>query len=392
MAYIAENEGIKSMSRDLANAAKKMTAAEARFLVNYYYICQENRIRTSAQVRTLNDNGDPVAVLEWLTTQDNTLENQVKRALDKYTDDHKIGSWIKSLYGFGPVLSAGLIAHLDIHRAPTAGHFWSYAGFVPDKAWVSSEDAKHWVKENGVDVAKAARYFMRNYESMLRFASTTPDGEQVPVTERSLAAAIARRPWNAQLKTLMFKVGESLVKFAKHEDCYYGHIYRARKEREWRNNMEGVFQHVADKDVKRYSKTTESYAWVSGQYKANEVYDMMVAGIALTPANLKKIQHKAGEGDKMIPPAHIHARARRYAGKIFLSHLHEVWFETEFKRAAPAPYLIEHQGHTHRIRVPNYKSPYQTYPEVDFQMDAKYLKTTGLDDGLDDTPSPEDEV
>ena len=49
------------------------------------------------------------------------------------------------------------------------------------------------------------------------------------------------------------------------------------------------------------------------------------------------------------PPAHIHARAKRFAVKIFISNLHEVWFEKHFGRPAPAPYPFAHLGHTHKI-------------------------------------------
>ena len=47
-------------------------------------------------------------------------------------------------------------------------------------------------------------------------------------------------------------------------------------------------------------------------------------------------------------------RARRKAVKLFLSHLHEVWFyiHTGGQRA-PRPYAIEHLGHAHYIEVPN---------------------------------------
>jgi hypothetical protein len=56
-----------------------------------------------------------------------------------------------------------------------------------------------------------------------------------------------------------------------------------------------------------------------------------------------------------LPPAHIHARAKRVAVKMFLSHLHQVWYEVEFGKKAPVPYVFEFadKEHVHKIE-PNW--------------------------------------
>ncbi len=54
-----------------------------------------------------------------------------------------------------------------------------------------------------------------------------------------------------------------------------------------------------------------------------------------------------------LPPAHLHARAKRYAVKLFLAHYHETGYRLRFGEEPPAPYPISHLGHTHRIPVPN---------------------------------------
>jgi len=51
--------------------------------------------------------------------------------------------------------------------------------------------------------------------------------------------------------------------------------------------------------------------------------------------------------------ARIDARARRYAVKLFLAHLHGVWFWMANGTLPPKPYIIEHGGHTHVIQPPN---------------------------------------
>jgi hypothetical protein len=50
-----------------------------------------------------------------------------------------------------------------------------------------------------------------------------------------------------------------------------------------------------------------------------------------------------------LPPAHIHARATRYAVKLLLAHLHEVMYVQHHGRQPPLPYAIGILGHAHKI-------------------------------------------
>ena len=45
-----------------------------------------------------------------------------------------------------------------------------------------------------------------------------------------------RRPWNASLKTLSWKIGESFVRRSRDEDATYGRFYRERKQLEIERN------------------------------------------------------------------------------------------------------------------------------------------------------------
>ncbi len=261
-----ETTPIVRLSRDLRVAAETMTATEARFLVDGYYLIQENRIRADAQVRSMLADGEPVDLLLWLGEQMHSLEKQVKAGLDKYSAAHPVGKWARSVTGVGPVISAGLLAHIDINKAPTAGHIFSFAGLNPTAVWKKGE----------------------------------------------------RRPWNAALKTLCWKLGESFVKVQNNDNDVYGTLYANRKVEEITKNEAGEFasQATAALAAKRIGKTTDAYkAYSKG----------------------------------MLPPAHIHARAKRWAVKIFLSNLHEVWYEIEHGVPAPAPYPFSHLGHVHKI-------------------------------------------
>lgn len=366
--FIENGAAVQRLSKDLANSAKVMSSTEARFLVDYYYISQNDRIRFDGQTRSMNEGEEPTGVLAWLSEQSSTMEKQVKRALDKYTDAHPIGQWIKSQHGFGPVLAAGFLVHIDITKAPTAGHIWSYAGLAPGKEWVSAERAAQWVKQNGLDVGKAAHDWNRNPEVLHRMATSDKDGNEIKMTAKSLAAAISRRPWNAELKKLCYKVGDCLIKFHNNEKCYYGHLYKERLMYEWDINLTGGYGELARSSD--YDKSTEAWAWVNGCYKATDIRKFVENNESLAAVNVKKFKGEPGSGDRMLPPAHLLARARRFAVKIFLSHLHEVWYEHEFKRRVPNPFAIQHMGHAHRIQIPGYNSPYAgDVPSTPFRID-----------------------
>lgn len=258
-------EPIERLTKDLRASAATLSAVEARYLVDAYYIMQDQRIRTEGQVRALSGTAEPHSVIEWLATQSRTLENQVKGALDRYTDAHPVGQWMKSVKGIGPVLSAGCLAHIDITRAPTAGHIWRFAGLDPTVTWNKGE----------------------------------------------------KRPWNADLKTLMWKVGESFVKVSGGEEPgYYGLVYKSRKEFEQERNDSGA---------------------LAEQAKA-----------ALAKKNFRAdTQAKKFYLEGKLPPAHVHRRATRYAVKRFLSDLHTAWYWEHYKTLAPLPYVITHGGHAH---------------------------------------------
>lgn len=258
------------LSRDLALAATSMTLDEARYLVDAYYVAQEARKRTDNQTLSMDKEKEPHLLLDWLSDQNDTLEGQIKRALEKFTDEHKVGAWLKSIYGIGPVLAAGLIAHIDINKAPTAGHIWRYAGLDPTSKWEKK----------------------------------------------------TKRPWNADLKTLCWKVGQSFMKFSGSEFCTYGHIYRARKEYEIKRNEAG-----GNKETAANTLVTKKIS------KEKDAYKYLIVGV--------------------LPPAQIDARARRYAVKLFLAHLQYVWWCLEKKEKPARPYSISVLGHAHIIQPPN---------------------------------------
>lgn len=265
-------DSVIKLSKDLKDAAVTLDENEVRFLVDAYYQMQKDRIRSDNQARALSETKEPHDILLWLGQQSLHLEKEIQKVLLAYTKSHMMGSWLLSIKGIGPVISAGLLAYIDINIANTAGKIWSYAGID-----VGSLD-KEWKK-----------------------------GE--------------KRPWNANFKTLCWKIGESFVKVSGYEDALYGQFYAEKKRYLTEKNEAGGFQALAERFLKEknFSKSTEAYkAYSQGK----------------------------------LPPAHIHAMAKRKAVKLFLSHLQQVWYEKHHGVPAPKPFVIEHEGHVDYIAPP----------------------------------------
>ena len=249
-----------------------LTASEARWLVDYYYAIQGYRIQATGQERAVEQQADagPDVIVGWLGNGMKQMENRIQKALDIYSDASVPGVWAKSIIGIGPVIAAGLLAHIDITRAPTVGHIWSFAGLNPQAKWGKGE----------------------------------------------------KRPWNASLKVLCWKIGDSFVKQSGNPKDIYGKVYRERKALEVERNEAGTFADQAARSL---------------------------AEKKITDKDLRKT-YEAG----MLPAGRLDLRARRYAAKLFLAHYHHVAYEDHYGTPPPKPYVIEHRGHTHFLAPPNW--------------------------------------
>jgi hypothetical protein len=260
---------VQRLTADLKTAARKLSDREARYLVDLYYQWQRNRIRAGHQERALTEAAEPAVVFDFVQGQAEALENQIRRALQYYVEDHPVGGWLIAQAGIGPIIAAGLLAHIDIRKAPTVGHIWRYAGLDPTMRWEKGQ----------------------------------------------------KRPWNAALKLVCWKAGQSFVKVSNKETAVYGAVYRERKALEVERNNAGLFadQAKAALEAKRFGKDTEAFK-----------------------------HYEQGR----LPPARLELRAQRYAVKLFLSHLHHVWWRWETGTDPVKPYVITHMQHAHYIEPP----------------------------------------
>lgn len=358
-----EVEVVQRLSRDLREAAEKMGPAEIRFLVDAYYVEQEVRKATNNQVRATVEAGEPASILRYLAKQSEVLENQVRAALDRWSRNQKVGQWMRSHTGVGPVITAGLMAHINIKRARTAGHIYNFAGLNPDAKWWSRKDADAMVKEiismigsgkviTPERIAEAARRTGRRVESVEK-ASRNKDGK---ITATSFAAGIAKRPWNAGLKTLTWKLGDSFVKF--HTLCVCGNWEKDHEDGPCTPKKKDGTPIACD--CKAFDRKS-FYGGLYWQRKQQEVANNEAgkfAGLAARTLKEKKIKEKdtlACYEVGKLPPGRIDLRARRWAVKIFLSNMHAVMYFDEYGTLPPVPFSFTKAGgsHAHYIAPPN---------------------------------------
>jgi hypothetical protein len=296
-----EIQPLVKLTKDLRNASRTLSPQEARYLVDRYYQIQQYRTSAKNQIRA-GEGEEPNEVIVWFADNFEELEKSIKKALDAYTSSHPIGVWCKSIIGIGPTFAAGLLAHIDAKKAPTAGAVWSYAGYNPSVEWLKGQ----------------------------------------------------KRPWNADLKKLGYLIGESFCKVQNNPNDVYGKLYKQRKIQEIEKNINGDFAEQAQAKLIKFKigKETDAYKWYAGCLSSKDAQAILLGE---KTGKLKDLIKEAGSGTQMLPPAHINERSKRYAVKLFLAHYHEIAYEFEFGIKPPNPYAISILGHAHKLEVPNYE-------------------------------------
>jgi hypothetical protein len=188
-------ELVKLARNDLINEivkAYEIEASSVARIVELYYDCQEHRKRHAAKKRT----EEPRDLDAWFFEYLHFGEALIQAKLQKWVEsDAPVESrWAYSQYGIGPVLAAGLAAHIDISKANSPSALWKFAGLAP------------------------------GFDRRIK-------GEKLQ--------------YNSRLKTLCWKIGDSFVKFSGQEECFYGGLYREFKAEEIRRNESGHYKKAA---------------------------------------------------------------------------------------------------------------------------------------------------
>jgi len=263
--WVALMGGVR-LSADLRAAGRELSPKQQRILVDLYYQLQDNRKATANQLRAAHE--EPNTWVTFLTTFMHKMEKLAAGGLDIASSQQAVSRWAKAQVGIGPVIAAGLAAYIDITRTPSVSGLWSLAGLNPDAVWSKGE----------------------------------------------------KRPWNAALKVLCWKCGDSFCKFHNHPNCFYGHIYAARKVLEVERNAAGQFRALAEKTLAE-----------------RHIQDKATRAV-----------YEAGQ----LPAGRLELRARRVAVKLFLSHYWEVAYWEHYHTMPRSPYIQAKEPLLHRHYVP----------------------------------------
>ena len=361
----------KKLDKEVVLSAAKLTNAEARLVISGYYMAQDQRKAFDSGARHVGDKGPEAEnFLEYISDISATLEKEMSKSLSEYVKGAgPVGDWMTAQVGIGPVISAGCLAHIDMDQCPTAGHIWSFAGLNPERKWNSAEFVRGMVStaRKGHDdwtaflsvcedlhvrptlVLKNADIVSEelSVEAAREYLETQPvaisavpyyhgdnllknslSAEQLPAAYskltgeskldwKALTKALSKRPYNAQLKQISYHMGEGFKRKHNIPGCFYGQIYKQRKDFLVARNEAGYNAERA--------KTFRT--------NSAEVKKLLVQG--------------------KLPPINLDRQACNYAAKIFFSHLHAVWYWHKYNRLAPRPYAIEILGHAHIIEIPH---------------------------------------
>jgi hypothetical protein len=204
--------------------------------VELYYDAQKLRIMHGNKERTEAPSQLTEWLLKWLQFGEHVITGKLKEWVTSQRSPAE-AKWSYDQIGIGPIIAAGLAAHIDPVKAESPSAVWKFAGLAP------------------------------GFDRRTR-------GE--------------KSPYNSRLKVLCWKLGESFVKVSGKDDVVYGKLYARFKADEVSRNENGLYQKAAAEQL------------AAKKFKEN--------------ATKKRLQ----EGK--LSDAHLHARAKRRAVKIFLVH------------------------------------------------------------------------
>lgn len=324
---------LKKLTKDLKESVNLLSQRQVRFLVDFYYQMQDFRIQAGNQVRASEE--EPHGTIAWVFDNMKYLENNIKNVLGRYANTQEAGKWSMSILGVSDILSAGLLAYIDMDKAKYYTKIIRFMGHDPTIEWLGAKKAKALIDEikerEGTEdpeaiLLAAAGRLGRNYDSLRHQALFSPktQKEEGTLTMVKVQNVLARRPWNARLKVLAWKIGESFVKVSNRPGDFYGKHYKQQYELITARNERGEFAEYATQRLRdtKFGPDTEAY-------KA----------------------YKEGR----LPKGQIHARAQRYAVKLFINHWHHVAYEAKYNEKAPLPFIIEHGGHKDIVLPPNHE-------------------------------------
>lgn len=366
--------------------AANLTRPEARFLVSDYYTFQDMRKRADMQIRHLSPDKEMPYLLQYTADSSAHIETQIKRALLKYAEGTRVGQWMLAQVGIAEVISAGLLAYLDVDQAPTVGHWWRFAGLDPTSQWKSADYVDGFVKSarraNDGDWAALINICAEMHRRPLAVLHSTKV-DDVPLLERIPEPDEIRQYLSEHGSSAVIKAefhADNMLREALQDNTVLANAYsticpdvkfdwtaikKMLSKRPWNAGLKQICWH-AGQSFKKVSgdrvdaKTGEPLppAFYGKLYREQKdkvvrkneqgAYAERARTFVTKSADVRKT---LSEG--RLPAGNLDSQACRYAVKIFLSHLHAVMYWDTFNAPPPRPFAIQHLGHAHEIKIPN---------------------------------------
>lgn len=302
----------KKIIEKAANTTE-ISRVEMKFICGLFRQAQRARIAVENQIRALRQEADEkpdgvtFSILTWEYNNQVVREKELLKILKLAAESCEVGRWLTSIKGIGPTIAAELIAYLDVTKVSYGSQFISYCGLNSQSAelggrpWNGKEASRKIVEEvlgddekltssHIIKIAAKSKWSVAHIEKDA--ATYDKNGNITGYSKEAVIKSISKIPYNKDLKTLCYKIGESFVKVSGNKDSLYGKLYKQYRANYTTLNEAGAFAERAAKILKEknFSKSTNAYkAYSQGK----------------------------------LPDAHIIAMAKRKAVTIFISHLYE---------------------------------------------------------------------
>jgi hypothetical protein len=151
-------------------------------------------------------------------------EKSIAKELESRVKDLPIyKNYLNKITGIGPILSAGLIAHLTpIDRFATISKLWAYAGLTTEYYKSECTKGHKFITTSPVAICPVR---MKNGEVCGARIKQTEHIQGVPKREKGYVLFV-----NQNLRTLMYKIARSF-EFQQEKKSYYRRLYVIQKER-----------------------------------------------------------------------------------------------------------------------------------------------------------------
>lgn len=293
------------------------TRQQAMALVSMYYATQKVRIGSGQRIDAEERNRHVIHDTDFVKLMKGQLEaveKNIAKGLRAFVVSSPLGRWMMQVQGMGEVIAAGLMAHIDLSRACYPSSIYKFAGLMPKELIVWEKGTKRPYNARLKNICwKLGESFKKSTvnEGKLQADSEADTSRMTDEEYLKHACSLARR------KAKMERIGEP--------EFLYARLYLQRKKLEVEANERGDYADQAQSrlaDAKKHNRRVspeQVECWSQGKLQR--------AGLDL--------------------------RAARYAVKIFLSHYFEVGREVMgLPRVLPWVLDPRYGGHSDYIPVP----------------------------------------